>query len=693
MNLLQQIQTQHKRFIKAPSNSSLPAHLRERIHLFSAGGGSGDGQQTANDSVQDYVGAATAYQSYVWVRKAVGKIAESLASLPVGVTSATGESLPQHEIALLLNRGNDQMPPSLCWEQYAISMLLSGECFFEIVDDRRGRPAELWHRRSDAITLRVDSSTERRLYPRVAQYVYQPEFAGGAGEPHPLPPESMIQDKFSNPLSIWRGLAPIAAVREGIIIDLFSRAWRKNFMRRGARPDYALVAPQGITKTERDELEASLIQKFSGAENWHKPIILEEGVTDIKTFSFPPRDVEWLQQQEFSRDEVGAVFGVPDEIMGYGKDTYENFQTALEVFWTLTVRPFAQHRDSALTHYFTHVRPLLKPGEKVATDFSGVGVLQDDLAPKVGMASQLFAMGVPFEAIDERLKLGFGGIALTPPAAPAPKAAKESGIDQPPFGLVGIAIPKRRGAMPGLDGNDRQRNRLERLHADKITKAFRKVQLAVVPAGTAPENISPNVAVQRYINNQSLIRDALVEILRDAAVDLGGRSGWAQVEWIFGTGKAAIGISWDLVNQDVINWILGTAIQPGYADTLTEGIGQTSALAIRRQVEEWVSNGLPLRVLTENLQRTVFGAERAKLIATTEVTRAYAEGNRAAWRASGVIERMRWQTSVDEMVCPVCRPLAGRVVEVAADGFPSDSGVVFPPSHPRCRCWVTPVVA
>ena len=363
MNLLQQIQTQHKRFIKAPSNSSLPAHLRERIHLFSAGGGSGDGQQTANDSVQDYVGAATAYQSYVWVRKAVGKIAESLASLPVGVTSATGESLPQHEIALLLNRGNDQMPPSLCWEQYAISMLLSGECFFEIVDDRRGRPAELWHRRSDAITLRVDSSTERRLYPRVAQYVYQPEFAGGAGEPHPLPPESMIQDKFSNPLSIWRGLAPIAAVREGIIIDLFSRAWRKNFMRRGARPDYALVAPQGITKTERDELEASLIQKFSGAENWHKPIILEEGVTDIKTFSFPPRDVEWLQQQEFSRDEVGAVFGVPDEIMGYGKDTYENFQTALEVFWTLTVRPFAQHRDSALTHYFTHVRPLLKPGE------------------------------------------------------------------------------------------------------------------------------------------------------------------------------------------------------------------------------------------------------------------------------------------------------------------------------------------
>ncbi len=691
MNLLTQIRDQHRQFVpKATSNSALPAHLRERVHIFSSGGGA-DSQASGVSAIDDYLGAATTYQSYVWVRKAVGKIAESLASLPVGVVDAKGEAQPQHEIALLLNRGNDQMAPTACWEQYAVSMLLSGECFFEIVNDQRGRPAELWHRRSDAVTMRVDASADRRLYPRVAQYDYKPEFIGGSGESHILTPEAMIQDKFTNPLNLWRGLAPISAVREGIIIDLFSRAWRKRFMKQGARPDYALIAPQGITKTERDELEASLLQKFSGAENWHKPIILEEGVTDIKTFSFPPRDVEWLQQQEMSRDEVGAVFGVPDEIMGYGKDTYENFQTALEVFWTLTVRPFAQHRDSTLTHYFTHVRPLLKPGEKVATDFSGVGVLQDDLLPKVGMAAQLFAMGVPFGAINDRLSLGFGGVEIVQPMLPAPKPAKEGGDDQPPFGWSGLAIPKRRSsAMPGLDGNDRQRDRLEKLHADKLAKAFRKVMSDVVPSGTTPENISAQVAVQRYMTNQSVIRDALVEMLMDAAVDLGGKTGLAQVEWVTGTGKAAIGLSWDLVSQDVLNWILGTAIQAGYADSLTESVGQTSSVQIRRYVSEWASNGLPLRVLIGNLQSTVFSAQRAQLIATTEVTRAYAEGNRAAWRASGIIERMRWQTSADEMVCPVCGLLAGQVVEVGADGFGADNA--FPPVHPRCRCWVTPFV-
>jgi SPP1 gp7 family putative phage head morphogenesis protein len=253
--------------------------------------------------------------------------------------------------------------------------------------------------------------------------------------------------------------------------------------------------------------------------------------------------------------------------------------------------------------------------------------------------------------------------------------------------------------MPGLDGNDRQRTRLERMHADKLAKALRKVQAAVIPPGTTPDNITPSVAVERYRANQQVIRDTLVEMLLDA-VNMGERTGLAQVEWILGTKKditstqkATIGISWDLVSQVTLDWLLGTAGAPGYADILTDSVGMASANALRRHVAEWITNGLPLRVLVENMQRSTFSVERATLIATTEVTRAYAEGNRAAWRASGIIQQMRWQTSADEMVCPVCRPLSGQVVEVGADGFPIDDGeVAFPPAHPRCRCWVVPAV-
>lgn len=37
--------------------------------------------------------------------------------------------------------------------------------------------------------------------------------------------------------------------------------------------------------------------------------------------------------------------------------------------------------------------PLLKPGEYIATDFSDVGVMQEDLTPRVAMAEVLTRMG------------------------------------------------------------------------------------------------------------------------------------------------------------------------------------------------------------------------------------------------------------------------------------------------------------
>ena len=58
-----------------------------------------------------------------------------------------------------------------------------------------------------------------------------------------------------------------------------------------------------------------------------RPVVQEEGVTDIKTFYFVHKDIEWMEQRRFDRDEVAELFGVPDEIMGFGRDTYENFET------------------------------------------------------------------------------------------------------------------------------------------------------------------------------------------------------------------------------------------------------------------------------------------------------------------------------------------------------------------------------
>jgi len=142
--------------------------------------------------------------------------------------------------------------------------------------------------------------------------------------------------------------------------------------------------------------------------------VLEDEIMDVKVLNFTPADdVAWLEQRKFSRDEIGGIFGVPDVLMGYGPESYDNAEkmTAnLTYFWTLTIKPLVDARDISLQNFHTKTRQDLGENEFIKTDLSQVGVLQEDLLPKIERAERLWQMGVPFDILDERLGLGIGSI-------------------------------------------------------------------------------------------------------------------------------------------------------------------------------------------------------------------------------------------------------------------------------------------
>lgn len=88
-------------------------------------------------------------------------------------------------------------------------------------------------------------------------------------------------------------------------------------------------------------------------------------------------------------------------------------------------------------------------------------------------------------------------------------------------------------------------------------------------------------------------------------------------------------------------------------------------------------------------------AERAKLIATTEVARARGEGQRMQWErmvADGILKseewRQEWVTAHDEIVqkCPICRPMDGQRVRIGEPFISPVGPLANAPAHPRCRC-------
>ena len=138
-----------------------------------------------------------------------------------------------------------------------------------------------------------------------------------------------------------------------------------------------------------------------------------------------------------------------------------------------------------------------------------------------------------------------------------------------------------------------------------------------------------------------------------------------------------IGVDWGIVNQNAANWARR------YSFDLVSGITDTTRRAISDAVTAFFERQQTIGDLRAVLSE-IYGPVRADMIASTEVTRAAVQGE------LGIVDELRgqgvqmigiWRTSEDELVCPLCGPLADKE---EGDGWNEP-----PPRHPRCRCWLS----
>lgn len=202
--------------------------------------------------------------------------------------------------------------------------------------------------------------------------------------------------------------------------------------------------------------------------------------------------------------------------------------------------------------------------------------------------------------------------------------------------------------------------------------------------GLRPEAGAVIDAERRFGDNSQKLLDALRRMLLTSALS-GVETGAGQLDTI------GFGVDWTLVNEAARQWVLGVnpELLAGKVKELFDQVQLTSIRTLRQEIAGWIETGEKLPDLVKRLAPT-FGKQRAELIASTEVTRAYAEGNKQAWQAAGIVEKREWRTAADERVCPICGPLHGQQAGLN-DAF--EGGVDNPPAHPRCRCWIVPVIA
>lgn len=168
------------------------------------------------------------------------------------------------------------------------------------------------------------------------------------------------------------------------------------------------------------------------------------------------------------------------------------------------------------------------------------------------------------------------------------------------------------------------------------------------------------------------LRAILVPVLREAAID-GAESSLDHLLEV-----AGFGVDWGLVNASVQEWV------SQYGGTISGEVTDTSQRLVQRAINDWIDSGEPIDVLIDAL-RPAFGQTRARLIAVTEVTGAFHQGNMAVWKQSEIVDGWRFRNAQDDAVCAICSPLEG-------NEYPLEDQTDAPPIHGRCRCFSQPVV-
>lgn len=301
----------------------------------------------------------------------VNLIAGTIASLPLMVyrTSATGvrSVARDHRLYYVLHESpNFDQSPIDFWEFMAAGIELQGNAYAEI--ERRGDGAvfALSPIRPDIVSVkrRADGRLEYEWHDGKRRVVRE-----ATDVLH-------IRGPMGSSIS---GVSTLAVCRGAFAGALAAEVAARSTFSNGLRPSGTLSLPEGKTLTteQRVEVEGLLAEKFAGAINAGRPMLLDNGLK-WQALNITPEDAQMLESRKFSGEEICRIFGIPPSMVGYG-DKASNWGTGKEVevlgFQKFTLRRRLKRIEQGLT------KQLLTAADKaqgLTIEFNVEGLLRGD---------------------------------------------------------------------------------------------------------------------------------------------------------------------------------------------------------------------------------------------------------------------------------------------------------------------------
>lgn len=305
--------------------------------------------------------------STVWACRNL--IAGTISSLPIMVYRTTGgqrEEARDHPLWRVLHDSPNYDQTAVdCWDYMTSSIELWGNGYARVVRERGEVKA--------IVPTHPDGKTVRRLSSGTIEYRWTED---GKAQVHTDRDMLHIRGPGGDPLG---GMSTLAYGRQAIGAAKAADRAAASIFRNGLRPSGTMTFKEWLTKEQRDLAEGKMADKYIGAVNSGRPMLLEGGV-EWKPVTINPDDAQMLESRAFSVEEICRFFGVPPFMVGHTEKS-TSWGTGIEqqtiAFQRFTLRARLKRIEQALA------KQLMTPEDRaqgLAIEFNIEGLLRGDSA-------------------------------------------------------------------------------------------------------------------------------------------------------------------------------------------------------------------------------------------------------------------------------------------------------------------------
>lgn len=611
------------------------------------------------NSVESYM---KTYATVSWVYAAVYAIQTNIAKLPVKIYDRPATEDDRVDITEnvkfdLFKKPNPFASRYMFWMSVIGSLELTGELFVYMPRANENQPPQAM------IPLRSDRI---KIVPHRTEYIGGYIYSHG-GRDVPFETWEIFHVAYYNPIDDYRGLSPLQAARNGIILELNSVNWAKEFFKQGTRASGMLKIEGKLDMEQFNRLRKDFEDKYAGKQ---KTMILEQGM-DFKETSLSPKDADFINQRNMSKQEILAVYGVPPiMVMDLSNSSVlQNTEIQRKLFWEETLTP---KMIMFMDEFTTELLPLFGVDNAFAEfDTSKVEALQENREEKRKRYFEGFARGAvtPDEIRHDIFdKEPLGGATMTSTYLPMnvlpiigedPNAAQRAFQiaerksleqkkvrDQQWKAFIARVVPIERKFVPVLVKLFKElekevlRNWRDQKDFAKLRKDFHsqgiEIQTMLLEGVSITKPTKPEFGFEALFNTEEWtkkFKDAGLPFL-EAAVAKGGSSVLADLvaDQVF-----------DMTNPFVVDTIRTRLDFFG-----TQVVGTTQKDMVKA-IAAGLKENETIEQIATRLERSFDLAEklRAPRIARTEVTTGFNAGNLEGMSQSNSVDTHTWLSSRD----------------------------------------------